>query len=54
MTTGDFKCKDSSISLATEGGADADSAINGTPAKALKPPICLKDVLKSEPLKIVY
>lgn len=51
MCTGDFRSKDSSISLATEGGADADSAINGTLANALKPPSLLKDVLKSEPLK---
>lgn len=38
------------MDLAMEGGADAESAINGTVVKALRPPMLLNDVLKSAPL----
>ena len=50
MCTGLFRTNDFSIASATGGGAEADSAIKGTPAKALNPPIFLNEVLKSEPL----
>ena len=50
MVTGDLRCSDSAIALATSGGADADKAINGTLVNALKPPMLEKEVLNSEPL----
>lgn len=52
MLTGHLRCNDSSMALATGGGADADNAIKGTSVSALRPPILLKDVRKSEPLNI--
>ena len=51
MITGEFKCSDSTICSVTSGGADADSAINGTLVTALNPPMLLNAVLKSEPLQ---
>ena len=50
MWTGDFRCKEFSIDFNTEGGADADRAINGALVNALKPPMLLNEILKSEPL----
>ena len=35
------------LASATGGGAEADSAIKGTPAKALKPPILLNELSQS-------
>lgn len=52
MVTGDFRWRDSSISLATSGGADADNAMKGALVSALKPPMVRNDVLKLEPLEI--
>ena len=45
MVTGDFRWRDSSISLATSGGADADNAMKGALVSALKPPMVRNDVL---------
>ncbi len=38
------------MALAISGGAEADKAIKGALVSALRPPMLLKDVLKSEPL----
>ena len=50
MSKGLFRCKESVIALIMEGGADALKAIKGTSVNALKPPILLNAVRKSDPL----
>lgn len=49
---GECRLSDSMTSLATDGGAEAESAMKGTSAKALNPPMLLNDVLKSAPLNM--
>ena len=51
--TGDDKYKAEIISVCTEGGADAVSAINGTSTSARNPPISLNALLKSVPLSSI-
>ena len=54
MCTGDFRCKDSSIAVTIEGGAEADRAIKGTLATALKPPMLLKAARNAGPLQHIH
>lgn len=54
MRTGDCKCRDSIMDFSTVGGAEADNAMNGASVKALRPPILLKAVLKSDPLQKAF
>jgi hypothetical protein len=49
VCTGALRCRDSSIAVPIEGGAEADRAINGTLATALKPPMLLKAPRNSGP-----
>ena len=54
MCTGDFRCRDSSIAVTIEGGAEADRAIKGTLATALKPPMLLKASRNTGPLQHIH